>query len=231
MYQKSFTGLFVLLLWLGGGHLPGQILDFSNRVDVVLSDGTNVVLYGEAQTLNKDFSGRYRYLPVGLRLAKKSDGTPEFLFSKFTTETGSEEASGALMHFLMEWGLTDAQEQEVQSKLSAKVQGMSATDPRFARVTDPRVMGAVNVRTDPENSFEVISAVLSDRNSTPTLVTSGRAPIIPGGKVAVASKMEKNAAQLLAASFEKEPVDHRRLGRPALRIRPADAGGRWSHYG
>ncbi len=203
MYKTSISLLLLLLLWLAGPHLYGQILDFSNRVDVVLSDGTNVVLYGEAQTLNKEFSGRYRYLPVGLRLAKKTDGTPEFLFSKFTTETGSEEASGALMHFLMEWGLTETQEREVQSKVTAKLQGMAQTDPRFARVTDPRVMGAVNVRTDPENSFEVISAVLTDLNSKPTLVTSGRAPIIPGGKVAVASKMEKNAAQLLAASFEK----------------------------
>lgn len=197
------TILLALIISLLSWSANAQTLDFANRVDVVLSDGVNVTLYGHAKSLSKDFSGLYSYLPVGLRLSAKEDGTPMFLFSKFTTEDASDDVSGALMHFLMEWGLTPEQEEELQSKLASRVQGLASTDPRFAGVEDPRVMGAVDVRTDPENSFEVISAVLSNGKETPTLVTSGRAPIIPGGKVAVAAMMEKNAAQLLAASFEK----------------------------
>lgn len=197
------TNILSLLAVLLPLLATAQVLDYSNRVDVVLSDGTNVTLYGEAGSLDRKFNNSYRYLPLGLRLSEKPDGTPMFLFSKFTTDDANEDVSGALMHFLMEWGLTPEQENELQSKLAARVQGLAASDPRFAAVTDPRVMGAVDVRTDPENSFEVISAVLSNARETPTLVTSGRAPIIPGGKVAVAAMVEKNAAQLLAASFEK----------------------------
>ncbi len=195
--------ILALIISLMSWPVQAQTLDFANRVDVVLSDGLNVTLYGEAKSLDKDFTGRYRYLPAGLRLSQKEDGTPMFLFSKFTTEDAEDDVSGALMHFLMEWGLTPEQEEELQTKLAARVQGLSATDPRFAGVEDPRVMGAVDVRTAPENSFEVISAVLSNGKETPTLVTSGNAPIIPGGKVAVAAMVEKNAAQLLAASFEE----------------------------
>ena len=38
---------------------------------------------------------------------------------------------------------------------------------------------------------------------TKSLVTSGRAPLQEGGKIAVASNLDKNGAQLLAATFEK----------------------------
>ncbi len=197
------TLLLALIISFLSWSANAQTLDFANRVDVVLSDGLNVTLYGHTNSLSKDFTGRYSYLPAGLRLSKKEDGTPMFLFSKFTTEDAEDNVSGALMHFLMEWGLTPEQEEELQGKLASRIQGLAQTDSRFSSVEDPRVMGAVDVRTDPENSFEVISAILSNGKETPTLVTSGRAPIIPGGKVAVAAMVEKNAAQLLAASFEK----------------------------
>ncbi|MBK8556253.1 MAG: hypothetical protein IPL65_11025 [Lewinellaceae bacterium] len=124
---------------------------------------------------------------------------------KYTSEERADAGgvSGALMHFLMEWSLTPQQEAELQAKLSAKLKGMSASNPKYRMVTNPKVMGAANVKTDEENSFSIISAILNNNKSTPTLVTSGRAPVIPGGKVAVAALLEKNAAQLMAASFEK----------------------------
>src|SRR5690606_3078362 len=62
------------------------ILDSQNRVDVTLDDGTTVVLYGKAKTRDKTFSSEYLYLPVNLHLSKRADGTPEFLFLKYTTE-------------------------------------------------------------------------------------------------------------------------------------------------
>jgi hypothetical protein len=38
---------------------------------------------------------------------------------------------------------------------------------------------------------------------TPALVCSGKAPVLPSAKVAVAARLDKNAAQLLAATLEK----------------------------
>lgn len=182
-----------------------QVLDFLNRVTLGLDDGTQVVLYGAARTLDSTFTGEYYYLPAGLRLSAKPDKTPEFLFMKYTSEENVDAGGvqGALMHFLMEWGLTPAQEKEAQQKLAAKLQDLSALNPKYRAVRNPVIMGAANVKTDPENSFQVISAILSDKKFTPTLVTSGRAPVLPGGKVAVAALLEKNAAQLMASTLDK----------------------------
>jgi hypothetical protein len=162
-----------------------QVLDFMNKVSLILDDGTNLVLFGAARSLDTLFSGEYYYLPAGLRLSKKADGTPEFLFMKYTSEDRADAGglSGALMHFLMEWGLTPAQEKEAQSKLASKLKGLAASNPKYKMVKDPRIMGAANVKTDPENSFQIISAILSNNKLTPTLVTSGRAALIPGGKI------------------------------------------------
>ncbi|MEO6131493.1 MAG: hypothetical protein ABIQ02_06570, partial [Saprospiraceae bacterium] len=183
--------------------LSSQTLDYENRVGIVLGDGTQVVMYGRAQTLNSDFTGEYYYLPVGLRLSKKEDGqTPEFLFLKYTTEERTDVGGvqGALLHFLMEWGLTPQQEADAQKRLEAKIKDLSKTNPKYAAVTNPKILGPVDVKPDGDNSFRIISGVL---DKSPNMVTSGVAPVLPGLKCAVAAKMDKNDAQLLAASFEK----------------------------
>jgi hypothetical protein len=200
----SLRSLFLLVILTGSAVLlRSQTLDYENRVGVVLDDGTNVILYGRAQTLNSNFTGEYYYLPVGLTLSKKEDGkTPEFLFLKYTTEerTDAGGVQGALLHFLMEWGLKPYQEAEAQQKLVAKIKDLSKTNPKYAAVTNPKIVGPVDVKPDGDNSFRIISGTL---NKNPNLVTSGVAPVLPGIKCAVAAKMDKNDAQLLAASFEK----------------------------
>ncbi len=189
----------------------GQLMDYSNKITVVLSDGTNVTLYGRTTnekvpgTDNYAFSGEYYYLPVHLRLAAKEDGTPEFLLLKYTTDerTDAGGVQGALTHFLVKWGLTPQQETELAQKVKEKVQQLAATNPLFARVSNPKVMGAVDVTTEKDNSFRIISAVLTDRTMTPALVAAGKAAPTPGTSMAVAAKLDKNGAQLLAATLEK----------------------------
>jgi hypothetical protein len=184
--------------------LSAQILDYQNKVEVVLNDGTHVILYGKARSLNNTPTGEYYYLPVGLRLSRRADGTPEFLFLKYTTEQRAEAGGeqGGLMHFLMEWGLTPAQLTEAQAKLVTSVAQLSkAANSRFKTITNPKIMGPVDVYTE-DQSFRIISASLSDPDAA-TLVTSGSAPILPGSKAAVAGKLNPVTTQLLAATFEK----------------------------
>ncbi len=182
--------------------LSAQTLDGDNKVTVTLDDGTAVTLYGKAVPLSTAYSPEYYYLPVRLRLSTKEDGkTPEFLFLKYTTEKG--DAEGAIMHFLMEWGLSPNQERELQTKLVQKLKDLAKTDPKYAALTNPKVMGAAMLRSDTQESFRIISATLGDKGFAPSVVTSGRAPLMPGAKIAVASRLEKNGAQLLAATFEK----------------------------
>jgi hypothetical protein len=103
----------------------------------------------------------------------------------------------------MEWGLTPAQERELEQKLKEKIKELARGNALFARVSTPKVMGAVDLTAEKDNSFRVISAVLTDATMTPKLISSGKAPVIEGAKVAVASKLDKNGAQLLAATLEK----------------------------
>src|SRR4051812_1986260 len=178
-----------------------QVLDYENRIDVVLADGTNVTMFGRDKALGStQLNGEYFYLPVGLRLSKKLDGvTPEFLFMKYTTEQKADQGGvqGAIMHFLMEWGLTPAQEKEAQKLLEDKTKGK----PLKGGIA--KLMGAASLRPDVEESCRIISATLTDKAFTPNFCMVTNAPLMPGAKIAMAAKLEKNGAQLLAATFEK----------------------------
>ena len=179
-----------------------QILDSQNKIDVVLNDGTQVIMYGKAKTRSKTFSSEYYYLPTNLHLSQKPDGTKEFLFLKYTTEDAGG-AQGALMHFLMEWGLSAAQEREAQAKLRAKVEQLKDNSGSpYRTVKNPVVAGAADVYVEDGNSFRIISSVLTDEGMA-NVVASGNASPLPGSKIAVAAKLDKTAAQLMAATFEK----------------------------
>ncbi len=169
--------------------VEGQILDYQNKVTIPLNDGTTVTLYGKAQSMNDDFTGEYYYLPANLRLSKKTDGTPEFLFLKYTTEERADAGGvqGALMHFLMEWGLTPDQEKELQTKLALKIKDLAKSSPKFKKILTPKVMGPATLRSDTEESFRLISGTLTSDKFTPNLVTTGRAPLMPGSKIAISS--------------------------------------------
>lgn len=192
-------------------NLHSQILDYQNKVTVILNGGQKVTLYGKASnekvpgTDSYKMTNEYYYLPVGMRLSQRADNTPEFLLLKYTTDERTESGGvqGGLMHFLMEWGLTKQQETELQSKLKAKLSEIGRSNPLYAQVNNPKVMGAVDLTAQNENSFRIISAVLSDRTMAPALITSGKAPVIEGAKAAVAAKLDKNGAQLLSASLEE----------------------------
>ncbi|HEY4654319.1 MAG TPA: hypothetical protein VIH22_07385 [Cyclobacteriaceae bacterium] len=191
-------------------NLTAQVLDSENKVGITLSDGTQVIAYGRANTASSSsyakFSNEYYYLPTNLRLSEKEDGTPEFIFVKYTTEENEAAGGvqGALMHFLMEWGLNPDQEKELQQQISAKLGDLKSVNPRYAEVKNPKVLGPVTLKSDVEGeTFRIVSGTLTNEKFTPNMVTSGKAPLLPGSKMAVAAILEKNGAQLLAATFEK----------------------------
>lgn len=203
--SKKYFLFLALSLFLFQGLEAQVILDSQNRVDISLDDGTQVTLYGKAITRSNSFSNEYRYLPTGLRLSKRPDGTPEFLFLKYTTEEREDAggAQGGLMHFLMEWGLTPEQEEEAEEKLGEKIKELNKSSrSKYRRVKSPVIMGAVDVTVEDGKSFRIISSVLTDEGMS-KVVASGNASPIPGNKIAVAAKLDKIAAQLLAATFEE----------------------------
>ncbi len=179
--------------------LPAQavLVDGDNRIDVTLSDGTAVTLYGKyVSGIDGDSADakKYYYLPPqnSLRLGSRPDGTPEFLFVKYTTDRTAEAGGvqGGLMHLLMEWSLTPDQEAELRNKISG--------DPY-----DGELMGAIDLeQADETGSFQIVSATLKDEGLTRSLVQSGNAPTVPGGKVAVATNLSPEGAQLFMSTVE-----------------------------
>lgn len=185
--------LALLLALLPAAPAAAVVLDDETRTEVVLDDGTPVVLYAQAGSSPGRATSNYYYLPANLRLAQRPDGTPEFLFLKFTTEERAEQGGvqGALLHFLMTWGLTQDQQEELEMKLKQKNKRA-------------QLKGAVPLQPDDEGgSFRIVSATLSDGELAPSVVNSGRAPLLPGGKAAAASRLTGDGAQLMAATFEE----------------------------
>jgi hypothetical protein len=189
--STALAAALVSLLAVSG---LAQTLDGENRLALVLNDGTQVVLYGKAGSRTGVRTNEYYYLPTNLRLSKNSAGEPEFVFLKYVTDAREDAGgvSGALMHFLMEWGLTEQQLKEAREKLKQLKPGA-------------QLLGPAAVETNGERSFEVKSATLSSQGQT--LNISGSAPVFPGGKVVTAAKMDKYAAQLLVNTFDKATSD------------------------
>lgn len=191
-YKPLFKSLLLLLLGIGMS-LPtyAQVVDNENKINVILKDGINVTLYGAAAKLSDDKTKDYYYVPTNLRLSKKEDGTPMFLFLKYTTEDPrGKENSGAILHMLMEYGLTQKQEKELATKLKSRFEGAI-------------LKGVLDVEPAEENSIQIISATLNNKERVRTLVHSGKAPKFPGNKIAVAAELDKNAAQLMDATFQE----------------------------
>lgn len=181
-----------LLLAALGSMVSAQVLDSENKLTITLKDQTKVTLYGQASSLSDAKTNNYYYLPCNLRLSRKQDGTPEFLFLKFTSDerNATGVTQGALLHLLMEYGLTKAQETELSGILKSRYNGGI-------------LKGAADVEPDGDNSVRVISATLGSKDLTRSLVFNGKAPTLPGSKIAVAAMLDKQGAQIFAATLEK----------------------------
>lgn len=219
----SSIGLVALCAAIAATPRPASAqvaLDEENRVDLVLDDGTNVTLLGAAKGIgDRSTTVDYYYLPTGLRLSKGADGRPQFLLMNYRNEAG--DVSGGVLHFLMQWGLTQSQMKEAQQQLTqlcrsgarAGDRGGKAKSRIFglrqrkagSKVPCGTIKGAARVSTDGDTeTFRVISATLTSDAMTRSLVSSGKAPVLPGNRIAVAADMSANGAQLLAAPFERD---------------------------
>ena len=140
---------------------------------------------------------RYYYLPPPPRVARDTNGKPQFLFIKFVTDKAEDQdgVSGGVLHFLAEYGLSPEQEKELEEKLKERIEGS-------------KLMGAVSMELgSDETSFKIISATLTDKGFTKSIITSGKAPIMPGMKVAAAARLDQYGATLLAETLKKTTSD------------------------
>ena len=175
----------ILTLWIAflTDTSKAQPLAADGQRDYTLSNGLTVrVLHA------LDDPSRYYYLPPtnGLRITKRPNGEPEFLFLKYSGER--EGVEGGLLHFLVGWGLTQEEEKELESQLRSDAPGAN-------------LMGAAPL-LPLDASFQIISGTLGS-DAANSFVGGGRAPLLPGGRVAAASKLSVEGANLLAVTFDE----------------------------
>ncbi|MEN8145531.1 MAG: hypothetical protein ABFS14_11335 [Gemmatimonadota bacterium] len=133
----------------------------------------------------------FYYVPRFPRLARKDDGTFELLALKYVGADG--ESSGGLLHALFEFGLPADMADSLEAALRSQVTG--------ARLVGPvPLLQATEEGGDGVGSFQVISSVLregADGGMARTVLTSGRAPLMPGSRAVVAAMLEPEGATLL----------------------------------
>ena len=134
----------------------------------------------------------YYYLPPAPRVSERTDGGLELSLVKFVDPKG--DTSGGLMHMLITFTLPEDELNDLKEAL--KKENSKA-----------RLAGPVPLRQEDEGSFTIISGSLSDKGFTNSLISSGRAPVTPGSKAAVAATLTANGATLLWESLTKPTSD------------------------
>ena len=165
---------------------------YGKHVDITLSDGTVVRCYPAATVDPRAVAKSWYYLPTSPRIARDNRGLPQFSLIKFVTDKSKDQggAEGAVLHFLVEYGLTPEQKKELERRLKQRIKGAE-------------LKGAVPLENTAEgNSFRVISAIFEDKEFTSHLISSGKAPVMEGQKVAVAARLSAYGATLLEKSLE-----------------------------
>lgn len=134
----------------------------------------------------------YYYLPAVPRVSEKKDGSLEISLVKFIDPQG--ETSGGLLHMLVTFSLPEDERDALEEALKQK-NGKA------------RLAGPVPLRQAEEGSFTIISGSLSDEGFTRSIISSGRAPVSPGSRAAVAATLSPHGATLLWESLNKPTSD------------------------
>ncbi|MCL6519383.1 MAG: hypothetical protein K6T99_06085 [Armatimonadetes bacterium] len=142
----------------------------------------------------------YYYVPTYPRIAVNEDGTLAFLCLKYVDPAGK--TGGGLFHALVEFTLPAEVVAELDKELKKNIPDAKIVGPVPLMQAEPAE------GEDEPGSFEVVSAVLSDVGGfTRKVVTSGRAPITPGSRAAVAAVLNQQGATLLWDSLSGPTSD------------------------
>jgi len=178
----------VLLLLISVSALLSQRLNIDTKISFTLQDKTEVTLYAA-----HEFQGEslfYYYLPVNLRISVRNESTPEFSFLTYKEEEGKE-ISGGILHWLLKWGLTAEQENEVQRLLKSEIDSNLV------------MMGAAAVsQLENDSCFQILSDNPVASVLRRSMKSVGSTPLLPGGKLAVSFMFNAEDARTIKQAFE-----------------------------
>ncbi len=139
-----------------------------------------------------DRPNAYYYLPSTPHVARNDRGLPQLLVVKFVDP--DSQASGGLFHMLVSLDLPPKDLAALKKKMRKELPGAT-------------LLGPVPLRQDKKSGFTIVSATLNDQGLTKTLISSGRAPVTPGSKAAVAASLSPHGATLLWDSLKSPTSD------------------------
>jgi hypothetical protein len=154
-----------------------QSIDEDSRTEVILADGTRVVMF---RSHVDEGSNIFYYLPVNMHISVRDD-RPEISLLQFN-ENGQ---SGAILHFLITWGLSESGQKEANMLLNLKLHDTVI------------VAGPVLVEAAPE-SFLITGndRVVTTLNNA--LRQKSQAPLLPGQKLAASFRFGADDSDYLA---------------------------------
>jgi hypothetical protein len=192
MKRGSIFGGVVLTLVLAMTATPDALVNYDTGQRII--DGVQLLQDASDPTA-------YYYIPQFPRLATKADGTFEFVCLKYVG--GSSAANGGLFHALVEFTLPTDVVESLEKKLKQQVPN--------GRIVGPvPLMQALDNGEEGVGSFQVVSAILANKEKgefTRSVVTSGKAPLMPGSKAVVAALLNEQGATLLWDSLNGPTSD------------------------
>lgn len=188
---RCAAGLVLLFVCMWSAA-PQALVNYDSGQRII--DGVQLL---QSATVASD----YFYVPQFPRLATRADGSFEFVCLKYVG--GSAASNGGLFHALVEFTLPADVIEALEKKLKQQVPN--------GRIVGPvPLMQALDNGQDGVGSFQLVSAVLADKTKggfATTVVTSGRAPLMPGSKAVVAALLTDQGATLLWDSLNGPTSD------------------------
>lgn len=170
--------IFLVLFLSGNTYCRGQYLLEGSRQQITLKDKLEVEVYAA-----RDCKECFYYLPANVRPSINAQGTPEISFISWKDDQ-NKKTIGAILHFLITWGLTSGQEAELQNKIR------TATD------SNAVVMGAITMNQYPGQPDIYLEGddAITDIFKT-ALTSKSQATTTPGAKMAMSFKFDGAAAE------------------------------------
>lgn len=175
-----------LIMMLAGLWLPARSMALVNY------ETGRMTLNGILLLQDAADSNTYYYLPPAPRVSQRKDGGFELSVIKFVDPKG--DTSGGLFHMLISLSLPQDDFEALETELK-KVK------------PDAKIAGPVQLRQDKDAGFSIISGTLNNKKFTTSIISSGRAPVTPGSKAAVAATLSPQGATLLWESMLKPTSD------------------------
>lgn len=196
-YLPGSTRFQLSVLLILFGHIF-----FSVAAQPMYDEGS-LNLLGIQLLQDKADKNAFYYVPTTPRLAQKSDSTFEILFIKYTGKT--KESNGGIFHALIEFSLPQELIVILESELKKK------NSKAYLKGSVTLMENTPKDGEEVEPSFRIISAVLSGTTGkeamTTQVIASGKAPITPGSKAAVAAQLSQSGATLLWNSLQSPTSD------------------------